>query len=307
MENCDVLVVGAGAAGLSAAKMAYRCGCPSVWLVDTKPDPGGVLRQCAHHGFAHGQTGPDMIQQLLADFPSGIRYLPRTTVLSIHPQREAELCGPAHDHVRIGFHQLVLAAGCYEIAPGELLLGGTRPQGVYMAGQMQEMMNLEQRLPPGPVVILGSGDLGLIMAAHLAAQRIPVTLVEKREACGGLKRNQTCLDNPWVTLYCQSSIQELCGDPLLTGVVLTDGRHLPCRTLLIAVGLRPERSLIESMACPPWLHLAGNCRAVKSMVEAVVADGEKAGLESYRRWKADHDGSAWESDYLFKGFGDGTV
>ena len=182
---------------------------------------------------------------------------------------------------QISFDQLILATGCREIPMGALNIAGTRPAGVYTAGQMQEMLNLYGVVPEGPVVILGSGDLGLVMAKHLAERGIPVSLVEQRDTCGGMARNQRCLKEYPIDLFCGTTIEEVCGYPKLEGVVLADGRYLPCRTLLIAAGLRPERELIFGMENQPWLHVCGNCSKVHHMVEAVVNEGKQAGRAAW--------------------------
>ena len=176
MEHFDILVVGGGAAGIAAAKAAVGAGCGSVALVDRKPSLGGVLLQCAHRGFGPGLTGTEYAGALLQDFPGEVRLFPGTTVLSVEETKIARLSGGR----TLCFDQLIYAAGCREIPMGALPIAGTRPEGIYTAGQMQKMMNLHGFLPEGPVVILGSGDLGLIMAAQIASLGISVTLVEKR-------------------------------------------------------------------------------------------------------------------------------
>ena len=161
---------------------------------------------------------------------------------------------------------------------GALDIAGTRPKGVYTAGQMQELMNLHSHIPDGPVVILGSGDLGLIMAKRLAQLGLPVTLVERKDRCGGMVRNQRCLQEYPIGLICGDTVAEVQGYPHITGCVTAKGIQLPCKTLLIAVGLRPERELISHLGNPPWLHICGNCNQVHPMVEAVVQEGKQAGI-----------------------------
>ena len=174
-----------------------------------------------------------------------------------------------------------MATGCREIPIGALPIAGTRPKGIYTAGQMQEMMNLHGRVPEGPVVILGSGDLGLIMAKQLAQAGLVVTLVEKKPSCGGMAKNQRCLQEYPIELICGETVTEVCGDPYLERVVLFDGREIPCKTLLIAVGLRPEQELICGLDAPKWLHICGNCNRVHPMVEAVTQEGKQAGMAAY--------------------------
>ena len=282
MEYCDILIIGAGAAGIAAAKAAFSAGCESIVLVDRKSRMGGVLLQCAHDGFGKNLTGPEYTNLLLEDFPETIRWYPNTAVISVSKQKTAVISGRDTGRKAIGFSQLILAAGCREIPMGALPIGGTRPRGIYTAGQMQEMMNLYGYIPQGPVVILGSGDLGLVMAKQIAHCGIGVTLVEQRDTCGGMARNRRCLEEYPISLRCGCTIREVCGEKYLEGVKTSDGGYIPCRTLLIAAGLRPERELIRGMEDAPWIHICGNCNRVHPMVEAVVHEGRQAGMDACR-------------------------
>ena len=274
MEHYDILIIGGGAAGIAAAK---ECAGAKVLLVDRKPILGGVLQQCTHHGFGKNKSGIEYAADLLQDFPREITLALNTTVLSVSPEKTALLSGGKFGRKEISFSQLILATGCREIPRGALPIGGTRPKGIYTAGQMQEMMNLHGYRPEGPVVILGSGDLGLIMAKQLAQAGLTVTMVEKKESCGGMARNQRCLEEYSIAVICGDTIREILGDPHITGCVTEKGRVLPCKTLLIAVGLRPERELVAHLENPEWLHICGNCNKVHSMVEAVTGEGRQAG------------------------------
>ena len=281
MEQCDILIIGAGAAGIAAAKAAAQAGCQSICMVDRKSEMGGVLLQCAHHGFGRNYNGPEYTGKLLENFPEGITWYPNTTVLSVTKEKTALLCGLKIGRKCIAFQQLILATGCREIPIGALKIAGTRPKGIYTAGQMQEMLNLEGVVPEGPVVIVGSGDLGLVMAKHLAEVGLSVTLVEQRSHCGGMVRNQHCLQEYPIELRCNTTICEVLGQETLEGVRLSDGSILPCRTLLVAVGLRPERELVQGLENAEWLRICGNCNTVHPMVEAVVNEGKQAGITAY--------------------------
>ena len=274
MEHFDILIIGGGAAGVAAADAAADAGCKSVALVDRKPALGGVLLQCAHRGFGEGLTGTEYAHTLLRDFSKDISLFLNTTVLSVEKTKIAHLSGGR----TISFCELIYAAGCREIPMGALPIAGTRPRGIYTAGQMQEMMNIYGFCPEGPVVILGSGDIGLIVAAQIAALSIPVTLVEQKDTCGGLVRNRRCLAEYPIRLICGQTITEVKGYPALTGCRLSGGEYLPCKQLLIAAGLRPDRALIAALGNPPWLHLCGNCNVVHPMVEGVTAEGTRAGI-----------------------------
>ena len=278
MENCDILIVGGGAAGIAAAKSAWESGCRDILLVDRKQNMGGVLLQCAHRGFGKDLDGPEYTAKLLANFPEGVNFLPDVTVLEVRADKTAILSGRHIGKKEISFHQMILATGCREIPMGALSIGGTRPEGVYTAGYAQELLNRHGIAPEGPVVILGSGDLGLVMAKHLAERDIAVTLVEQRETCGGMAKNQRCLREHPIELLCGTTILEVLGQKKLEGVKTADGRYLPCKTLLIAAGLRPEQALIRYLGNPSWLHICGNASKVHPMVEAVVNEGKEAGI-----------------------------
>lgn len=279
MEYYEILIIGGGAAGISAAKAASGA---SVLLVDRKSRLGGVLRQCSHRGFGKNQTGMEYADGLLEDFPGNVHLAMNTTALSISPDRTALLSGKTFGTRRIRFSQLILATGCREIPPGALKIAGTRPAGVYTAGQMQEMMNLHGAIPQGPVVILGSGDLGLILAKQIAALGLSVTIVEQKDTCGGMARNQRCLSQYPIRLLCGDTVARIHGMPHITGCTTAKGEYLPCSTLLIAAGLRPERELARGLGQPEWLHICGNCRTVHPMVEAVVQEGKQAGLSALK-------------------------
>lgn len=273
----DILIIGGGAAGIAAAKGAYEAGCRRIAIVDRKKAPGGVLLQCLHRGFGQGQNGPEYAQKLLEDFPEEIAVYENTTVLSVTEDQCAHLSGGES----IYFSQLVLASGCREIPIGALPIAGTRPKGVYTAGQMQEMVNLYGHIPEGPAVILGSGDLGLVMANHLAQAGVAVTMVEQRPSCGGMARNRHCLQIFPIRLICNATVTEVMGEDYLEGCRLSTGEILSCKTLLIAVGMTPDREPVANLGTPPWLHICGNCNRVHPMVEAVVNEGTQAGIAAW--------------------------
>ena len=281
MEHFDILVIGAGAAGISAAKGAWEAGCRSIAIVDRKKSMGGVLLQCAHRGFGRKLTGGEYLEELLLSFPEEITVITGTTVLTVFGNKTAMLSGGR----LLSFDQLILAAGCREIPVGALPIGGTRPEGVYTAGQMQEMMNLHGFVPEGPAVILGSGDLGLIMAKQLAELGVKVTLVEKKPTCGGMARNRRCLEEFPMELICNATITEIFGQKQLERVVLSDGTDRLCKTLLIAVGMRPEREILFGLGNPAWLHLCGNCKTVHPVVEAVIHEGKLAGQTAFEHMR----------------------
>lgn len=280
MEHYDILIVGGGAAGIAAAKACHGA---KVLLVDRKAVLGGVLLQCAHHGFGKNKTGMEYAADLRKDLLEDVTLALNTTVLSVSEEKTALLSGREFGRKEISFSQLILASGCREIPIGALPIGGTRPKGIYTAGQMQELMNLHGFLPEGPMVILGSGDLGLIMAKQLAEIGLTVTMVEKKTECGGMAKNQRCLQEFPITLICDDTIAEIRGYPRITGCITAKGVKLLCKTLLIAAGLCPERELVFHVGNHDWVHMCGNCNQVHPMVEAVVQEGKQAGIAAIKK------------------------
>ena len=280
MEHFDILIIGGGAAGIAAAK---ACSGSKVLLAERKASLGGVLLQCTHRGFGQNRSGIEYTENLLTDFPEDITVALHTTVLSVSADKTAVLSGKEFGQKEISFSQLILATGCREIPLGALPIGGTRPKGVYTAGQMQEMMNLHGVVPEDPVVILGSGDLGLIMAKQLAEAGVSVTMVEQKPHCGGMARNQRCLEDLPIRLVCADTVTQLHGEKHIRGCTTKNGEYLSCQTLLIAAGLRPEQELISHLGNPEWLHICGNCNRVHPMVETVVQEGKQAGQAALKQ------------------------
>lgn len=273
MEHYDILIVGGGAAGISAAKAAKG---KKVLLAEREAKLGGILLQCAHRGFGGDMNGMEYAESLLYDLDN-VEISLNTTVLSIDDNKTALLSQKDHGRREISFSRLILATGAMEIAAGALPIAGDRPNGVYTAGTVQKLVNLHGYVPKGPAVILGSGDLGLIMAATLAKLGIPVTLVEKNPSLGGLARNRRALDGLAVDFILESTVTELFGEKDLEAVRLSNGKILPCKTLLIAVGLECDRQLVKKLENPDWLRLCGNCERVHPIIESVIFDGTQAG------------------------------
>lgn len=287
MESCDVLIVGGGAAGIAAAKASAEHCRGRILLAERGEAPGGVLLQCTHRGFGPGLTGPETVAALMKDFPRRVELWYNTTVLRITEDRTALLSGRDTGLRQLGFRRLILATGCRERAFGSLGIGGTRPRGVYTAGQAQALLNQKGRLPEGPVVILGSGDLGLILAGQLSAAGCGIAaLVERRPHCGGMARNRRCIEQYALPLLCSATVNCVCGGAVLEGVMIKqldtgEETYLPCKSLLIAVGYEPERGLIQGLEGAPWLRLCGNCKEIHPMIEGVIKEGKTAG-ESLR-------------------------
>ena len=258
-------------------------------LAEAEEDLGGVLRQCAHRGFGAALfgaevTGPEYAaywRQRLARSRAEVRT--GVTALSLDPDRTVLLSG-REGLRRVSFRGCVLAAGCYERPLESLCPAGTRPAGVFTAGTAQALLNLDRRSVGERIVILGSGDVGQIMARQFSeAGKEVVCVVEQRQALGGLPRNrQACIRAFRIPVLLRTTVTELLGEGRLRGVrvrELDSGRErvIPCDTLVTAIGLVPDRALCAALPCPwpAWLCLCGNCDYVHDMVELAVRDARK--------------------------------
>lgn len=292
MERFDLLVVGGGAAGMAAALAADRAGA-RVLLAEQEDALGGILNQCIHRGFGLGYFGEDLTGPAYAArfrervAGSGVQVRLGTAVLRLEPDKTALLSGPGGLE-RVGFARCILAAGCRETPLGTLPVAGTRPAGIFTAGQAQRLVNLGHYGIGDEIVILGSGDIGQIMARRftLCGKRV-VALVEQREALGGMLRNRRdCVEAYRIPVLLRATVDEVLGQGRITGVMVrhldTGARErLRCDTLVTALGLVPERSLAEPLeregGRPGWLRLCGNCDYVHEIVDSVTVQAETLG------------------------------
>ena len=292
--NCDVLVVGAGAAGMAAALSAREAGAERVLLIDRGERLGGVLPQCLHSGFGAGifhreMTGAEYAQRWAARVEAApVELRLDTTVLSLSRDRRALLSGSTGVE-EVFFRVLVLAAGCREIPIGALALPGTRPAGIFTAGQAQRMVNLQGLSLGKNAVILGSGDVGLVMARQLSLQGCAVAaVIEQRDRCGGLPRNyRRSIVDCHIPLLKRTTVCRVHGEGRLQSVTLRQldtgaERFLPCDTLITALGMIPEQELLRPLGdpLPSWVFLCGNCHHIHRTVDTVSRQGEAAGREA---------------------------
>ncbi|HDZ91677.1 MAG: FAD-dependent oxidoreductase [Deltaproteobacteria bacterium] len=256
-----VVVVGGGPAGLAAAVSAKASGCDDVVIIERGRMLGGILNQCIHDGFGlhrfkEALSGPEYAQRFIDQVQDlGIETLLNTMVLSINDSREI-LASSREGLFRIRAGAVVLAMGCRERTAGAIFLPGTRPAGVYTAGVAQNLINLQNIMVGEEAVIMGSGDIGLIMARRLALEGASVKGVyEILPYPSGLPRNiQQCLKDFGIPLHLSTTVVELHGRARLKGVTVArvdEARRviqgtesfIPCDTLLLSVGLIPENEL----------------------------------------------------------------
>jgi len=313
----DAAVIGAGAAGMAAACPLAERG-KSVVLIDRESAMGGILLQCVHNGFGlhhFGEelTGPEFAGRLERDVARlGIPFWGDTTVLSIKPLASGgfalELSSAARGVSRLVCGAVILAMGSRERNRGNLRIAGDRPSGVYTAGLVQHLINIEGYLPGRRAVIIGSGDIGLIMARRLSLSGAKVeAVVEIQSFPSGLTRNVVqCLDDFDIPLYLAHATLRIIGRDRVTGVEvaplvggsprLEAAFTIPCDTVLLSVGLVPENELsarsgvsinpvtngptVDSrlMTSVPGIFAAGNVLHIHDLVDRVAEEAFRAGV-----------------------------
>jgi NADPH-dependent 2,4-dienoyl-CoA reductase/sulfur reductase-like enzyme len=312
--QADVAVIGSGPAGLVAAIEAYRSGARNVLLLEREEELGGILKQCIHNGFGLEQfkkdyTGPEYAERLIEDLgKTGVRCFLNTMVTGVTPDRTITAVNSENGVFQIESKSIVLAMGCRERARGSINIPGTRPAGILTAGTAQRLVNIEGYLPGKEAVILGSGDIGLIMARRLTLEGAQVKGVyEIMNYPGGLKRNIVqCLNDFDIPLHLSHTVTEIRGRERVEGVVVSkvdekmqpiggSEKFIQCDTLLLSVGLIPENELskgagvelsrtttgpvtAETMETSvPGIFSCGNVSTVFDLVDYVAQTGMSAG------------------------------
>ncbi|MBE7007058.1 MAG: FAD-binding protein [Ruminococcaceae bacterium] len=310
----DIVIIGGGPAGLAAAVAAYDAGSRSILILERDDKLGGILNQCIHNGFGlhtfkEELTGPEYAERFIDQvIERGIEYKLLTMVLAISGDKVITAMNKIDGLFTIEAGAIVLAMGCRERSRGALNIPGFRPAGIYSAGTAQRLVNMEGYMPGRKVVILGSGDIGLIMARRMTLEGAKVQVVaELMPYSGGLKRNIVqCLDDFGIPLKLSHTVVNIEGKERVSGVTIArvddknkpipgTEEHYDCDTLLLSVGLIPENELSRGMGVEinpvtngprvnesletsiPGVFAAGNVLHVHDLVDYVSEEAASAG------------------------------
>jgi NADPH-dependent 2,4-dienoyl-CoA reductase/sulfur reductase-like enzyme/CxxC motif-containing protein len=315
----DLAIVGGGPAGLAAAIEGKKAGIARVVIIERDEQLGGLLYQCIHNGFGLQYFGSDLsgpeyacrFLELLQKYQVDV-YL-ESMVIGITPEKEITMVNSGDGLVKINAKAIVLAMGCRERARGAINIAGSRPAGIFTAGSAQRLINVEGYFPGKRIVILGSGDIGMIMARRVTLENAKVeAVVELLPYIGGLVRNECqCLRDFNIPVYLSHTVSKIHGNERIEGVTIAKvdeslriipgtEKEIACDTLLLSVGLIPENELSKTAGielCPtiggpvvdenmqtsiPGIFAAGNVVHVHDLVDYVTLGGEKAGNAAAR-------------------------
>ncbi len=319
MKTYDIVIVGGGPAGLAAAVAAKEAGNDSILILERDHELGGILNQCIHNGFGlhtfkEELTGPEYAYRFIKQvLDLGIEYKLNTMVMDIAADKTVTAMNREDGMFQIPAKAVILAMGCRERPRGALNIPGYRPAGIFSAGTAQRLVNIEGYMPGREVVILGSGDIGLIMARRMTLEGAKVKVVaELLPYSGGLKRNIVqCLDDYGIPLKLSHTVVDIEGKDHVSAVTIAevgpDRKPIPgteerytCDTLLLSCGLIPENELSRSAGVAmspvtsgpvvnesletniPGVFACGNVLHVHDLVDYVSEEAKRAGQNAVK-------------------------
>ena len=313
MRNIDLLIIGGGSAGMAAAIQAKKEGIDDILIVERDENLGGILNQCIHNGFGLTEfkeelTGPEYLSRFVKQVEElGIPYMTNSMVIDMTKDKIVTISNKDKGVEIVKAKSIVMATGCYERGAGAIQIPGDRCAGIITAGTAQKYLNIHGYLCGKRIVILGSGDIGLIMARRLTLEGAKVICVsEIMPYSNGLNRNiAQCLNDYNIPLYLSRSVSKVIGKDRLEKVVLSavdekmqfipgTEMEIECDTLILSVGLIPYISLLDNIECPTsstkgakvnehmetmieGVFSCGNCLHVHDVVDFVTDEGRLAG------------------------------
>ncbi len=314
-----IVIIGGGSAGIAAAMAAYNNGCRDILILEKDPELGGILLQCIHNGFGLHRFGEELAGPAYAEkwtdmlSDTSVEVKCSTTVIRLNAEREITYVNQDEGYVTIKAEAVILAVGCRERSRGAIATPGYRPSGVWTAGTAQKYLNMQGYMVGKRVFILGSGDIGLIMARRMTLEGAKVLgVAEIMPYSNGLPRNiKQCLDDFDIPLYLSHTVTDIRGKDRLNGITISKvddklnpiegtGMDFDVDTLLMSVGLIPDTTLLDQahielhkktkgaivdehmMTSIPGVFACGNGLHVHDLVDFVSMEGEEAGSAAVR-------------------------